>query len=340
VLAVCVAQVGDAVPVEVTRYVLGVEHGQAVGAQAVDLGLQCMCVGSLVAQPLHDVGDPGPLVGRLPRLREGGDRARVVLELGEGRRVLQGHPSGVHPLLGRGVRCDGQGVVDGGAGQGHALGDLRGRDADDGQLLDGVACLAGVHVLAVDVLADLVDDPVDLVGGGHDAHGHGGGADRDGDDGAALAAQHGQGALVVDVRADDLQHSARPDRRGEVLGVGAGVGAYVGADLQLARGDLVEVADLVGGGGLGVHGRDSFSRLSVVMRDILLACLVSRSPVVPPVDGPSPRSRVWTIGGGSPSPKPGLAPELTVSAVGWVLGRERAEDRHERLVGPTDVGCS
>ena len=47
-------------PVEVAGSVRGVEHGQAVGAQPVDLGLQRLCVGSLVAQPLHDVGNPGP----------------------------------------------------------------------------------------------------------------------------------------------------------------------------------------------------------------------------------------------------------------------------------------
>ncbi len=112
-----------------------------------------------------------------------------------------------------------------------------------------------MHALAVHVLAHLVDDPVDLVGGGHDAHGDGAGgsADLGRDEGAALASDDAQAALVVDVRGDDLQHAACRDRGGELLGVGVGVGAHVRADLQLARGDLVQVADLVGGGG-AAHG--------------------------------------------------------------------------------------
>ena len=253
------AQVRQTVPVQVCRHLLRGEHPQALRAQPLGLGGQSLALGPLVAQPLRVVADLVTPPRVLPRNGQGGDRVGVVLELGEDRGLLQRHALGVHPDLGRLVDHDGQGVVDVRAGQRGAPGDLRGGDPEHGQLLDGVAGLGLAHVLAVDVLADLVDDPVRLLGRGDDPDGHGSGrgADLGRHQGAALAPDDDQCAVAVDVRSDDLQHSARLDRRGERLGVGSGVGADVRADLQLPRVDLVQAADLVSGSGLG-HGSGSF----------------------------------------------------------------------------------
>jgi len=110
------------------------------------------------------------------------------------------------------------------------------------------------------VLGGLVDDAVDFLGGRHDAHRDGarGGADLGGDDGATLAAQDRQPGVGVKVGADDLQHASGLDGGRELLGVGVDVGADVCADPQRCGVDLVEVADLVGGGGVA-HGFDSLS---------------------------------------------------------------------------------
>ena len=259
--AVVGAQVGHGVTVQVGGNLGGVEHGQPFGSQPVDLVLERAGLGALVAQPLDDVRNLAATPGVLPRGRQGVDGVGVVLELSEDRGLFEGHAGGVHPVLGGGVAGDVQRGVDGGAGECHSLGDLSSRDAEHGQLLDGVAGLAGVHGLAVQVLAGLVDDAVGLLGSGHHPHrdGAGGCADLGGDEAAPLAAQDGEASIGVDVGADHLQHAPGLDRRGELLGVGSGIAPHVRADLQCAGVDLVEVAHLVGRGGGVTHGFDSLS---------------------------------------------------------------------------------
>ena len=50
------AQVGEGVPVQVSRDLDGVEHGQSLCPQARHFVLQGLGLGALVTQPLDDVG--------------------------------------------------------------------------------------------------------------------------------------------------------------------------------------------------------------------------------------------------------------------------------------------
>ena len=167
----------------------------------------------------------------------------------------KGQPVGVHPRLGGGAPGDGQDGVDGGAGDGGALDDLGGGDAEQGQLLDRVAFLGLPHRGAVDVLDELVDHPVGLLGTGNDVHRDQpvGGADLGGGQGAPLPPVDHEVAVVVDPHGDGLQDAARLDGRGELARPGVGVGADVGTDGQGLRGDPVGFPDPVGAAVGGAH---------------------------------------------------------------------------------------
>ena len=114
---------------------------------------------------------------------------------------------------------------------------------------------ACAHRGAVDVLDELVDHPVGLLGTGDDVHRDQpvGGADLGGGQGAPLPPVDHEVAVVVDPHGDGLQDAARLDGRGELARAGVGVGADVGADGQGLRGDPVGFPDPVGGAVGGAH---------------------------------------------------------------------------------------
>ena len=167
-------------------------------------------------------------------------------------RLLQGQPVGVHPGLGGGAAGDGQDGVDGGPGDGGALDDLSGGHAEQGELLDRVPFLGLPHRGAVDVLDELVDDPVGLFRTLDDVHRDEPvvGADLRGGEGAPLAPVDHEIAAVVGPHGDGLQHAACLDRGGELARAGVGVGADVRADGQGLRPDPVGLPDPVSGGGV------------------------------------------------------------------------------------------
>ena len=125
----------------------------------------------------------------------------------------------------------GQGSVDRRPGERGPLGDLRGGDAEQRELLNAREDLVLGHGRAVDVLDHLVGDPVGV--GGFVDHADRdqscGGADLRGGHGAALASQAHVPVLVVAVDGDGLDHAALLDRTGELLGVRQ-VGAHVRTD--------------------------------------------------------------------------------------------------------------